>query len=100
MKAKPRTLTAGQIEFLNVACTSLAGIMACVFAFDLYRNDVLAAQCGMAAFVLWTFIGVRTYHRHKILKTRSVGTFAPFLIFTAVIVSLATMFLSFPSFRS
>jgi hypothetical protein len=89
MKSEPPNLTASQVDFLNVACTALAGMMAGILAFDLFKNNVLAAKCGFLAFVIRTFIGLRTYHRHKILKTRTIGRLGPFLAFAAALATVS-----------
>jgi hypothetical protein len=58
-------------------------------SFDLFKNNVLAAKCGFLAFVIRTFIGLRTYHRHKILKTRTIGRLGPFLAFAAALATVS-----------
>jgi uncharacterized membrane protein len=93
---KPATITARQQDFINLASAALATIMIGISGFALYAKNLIAAQCGFLAAVLWIVLSVHLFHRYRLQKKKTMGILTPILLVAAILTTFGTILIAGP----
>jgi hypothetical protein len=92
---KPKTMSAGDKEFISYAAVGMSAIMLFLSSFA-YGKNTESFQLGMLAGIMWFTAGFFTLHRYNVRKKRTIGIVTPVAFIGAVVTTVAFLFVNGP----